>query len=305
MTEFDRDRAKESAEQLRQVRLDVASPALTAIMRGWAPAEVVMAEALKDQPTDIAGVLARLALVQTALDGLPPTPSLNRVAAFNSLYYTITDRIAKALVGPEVTEPTFLEMLDVEFAKRYLNALRLWGEDDDDTPDSWEVLFRRGQDKRVSRLAGAMLGVNAHINFDLALALIATWRELGPPTDDTVHPDYLLVNKIFYEEIPDLRRRYSTSWQLELDRLAGTLDDWSQRVLVTTTRAMAWDQARRIWPLCDDPEDFAHAQLVMDRAAAFVGESMITGDGLVSRIGSVVTGAWSRLKWAARRLVRR
>ena len=264
-----------------------------------------MAEALTGEPADIAGVLARLALVQTALDSLPPTPALNRVAAFNSLYYTITDRVAKALVGPDVTEPTFLETLDVEFAKRYLAALRLWGADDDTTPDAWEVLFRRGQDKRVSRLAGAMLGVNAHINFDLAMALIATWERLGPPAGDTVHPDYLLINKIFYEEIPGLRRRYSTPWQLELDALAGTLDDWSQRVLVTTTRAMAWDQAWRIWPLRDDPADFAHAQLVMDRATAFVGESLITGDSLVTRMGVVVTGAWLVVKGTAGRVFRR
>ena len=304
-TEFDRDRARESAEQLRQVRLNVTSPKAPALGRGWAPAQKAMADALAEQPSDIAGVLARLALVQTVLDGLPPTPALNRVASFNSLYYTITDRVATSLVGPDVTEPAFLEMLDVEFAKRYLNALRLWGEDDTETPDAWEVLFRRGQDKRVTRLAGAMLGVNAHINFDLALALIATWKRLGPPRDDTVHPDYLLINQIFYQEIPGLRRRYSTTWQLELDTLAGTLDDWSQRVLVTATRAMAWDQAVRIWPLVDDPEDFAHAQLVMDRAAAFVGESLISGDSQMNRVGVVVSGGWQLIRAMTGRAVRR
>jgi hypothetical protein len=288
---FDHVRAGDSAERLLQERVALATPPPAVPERGWAPAEVAMAEILNTQPDDIAGVLARLIAVQKVLDSLPPTPALNRVAAFNSLYYTITDRVAHALRGAGVKEPTFLETLDVEFAKRYFHALRLWGEDDDSTPDAWEVLFRRGQDRGLTRLTAAMLGVNAHINFDLAMALIATWERLGPPGEH-IHPDYLLINKIFYEEIPLLRRGFSDQWQLELDRLAGPLDDWSQRALVMVTRAHAWEQALRLWPLRNDPADFEQARHTMDRAASLLGEWLIFGDRLISDTGDVVTGGW-------------
>jgi hypothetical protein len=292
---FDHVRAGDSAERLRLERVALPTPPPAVPERGWAPAEVAMAEIVDSEPDDIAGVLTRLIAVQKVLDSLPPTPALNRVAAFNSLYYTITDRVAKALTGPGVTEPTFLEILDVEFAKRYFHALRLWGEDDDGTPDAWEVLFRRGQDRRLTRLTAAMLGVNAHINFDLAMALIATWERLGPPGEH-IHPDYLLINKIFYEEIPSLRRRYSTPWQLDIDAVCGNLDDWGQRVLVLSTRAMAWEQAAHIWPLRADPKDFAKAQLLMDRATALLGESLIVGDGMVAGTGALVTRTWKLLR---------
>jgi hypothetical protein len=305
MTEpFDRGRVEESAERLRQERLVLASPALDPPRRSWAPVEVAVAEVVATQPTDIAGVLTRQIALQKALDTLPPTPALNRVGAFNSLYYTITDRVAAALTGPDVTDPVFLERLDVEFAKRYFNALRLWGEDDDATPDAWEVLFRRGQDKRVSRLAAAMLGVNAHINFDLALALIATWEQLGPPGDQ-IHPDYLLINKIFYEEIPSLRRRYSSPWQMDIDEVCGNLDDWSQRMLVLGTRAWAWDLAIRMWPLRANPKDYEKAQLVVDRATAYLGESLIVGDGVVSGFGALLSAAWHVVKRVASAVVGR
>jgi hypothetical protein len=293
---FDRTRVQDSADRLRQERLTLSTPALGALERGWSPAQAAMTELLATQPTDIAGVLTRLNAIQKLLDTLPPTPALNRVAAFNSLYYTITDRVASALRGPTVTEPAFLELLDVEFAKRYFHALRLWGEDDDTTPDAWEVLFRRGQDQRVSRLTAAMLGVNAHINFDLALALVATWEQVGPPDPDHVHPDYLVINKIFYQAIPALRRRFSTRWQLDLDKVCGDLDDWSQRVLVLGTRALAWDQAVRIWPLRADSTDFAHAEFVLDRATAYLGEALIIGDGVVYRIGAMLSAIWAALK---------
>jgi hypothetical protein len=289
---FERSQVLDSAERLREERIAVPSPDVTEVPSGWAPAAEAMARIVAVPPTDIAGVLSRLISAQAVLDGLPPTPALNRVGAFNSLYYTITDRIASELSGPRVTEPGFLELLDVEFAKRYFVALKLWGDDEDTmTPEAWEVLFRRGADDRVSRLAAAMLGVNAHINFDLAMALIATWRQLDTGPGDEIHPDYLLINKIFYDQIPGLRRRYSTPWQLDLDTLCGKLDDWSQDLLVLGTRAMAWEQAERVWALRHDAEDYAHAQLVMDRTTALLGETIILGDGWVNRAGDL----WERL----------
>lgn len=279
---FDRDLARHSAVTLRDERLELAPPVEG---RGWAPAQLEVADLCAAQPADIGTVLRHLGTAQQIFDGLPP-PAGNRVASFNSLYLTITGRVAGALSGAH--DPDFLELLDVEFAKRYFAALRLWGDEDVDTPDAWEVLFRRAQDHGVSKLAAAMLGVNAHINHDLALALVSTWDQLGPPPPGRMHPDYVLINRIFFEEIPELRRRYANPVQLRLDRLTGTLDDWSQRVLVAATRAHAWEQAERLWALRDDPDDLARALLVMDRASAYVGELLLIGDDVLNRGGALV-----------------
>ncbi|MEU8228237.1 DUF5995 family protein [Actinoplanes sp. NPDC048967] len=284
---FDRDDAQRSAGVLRDERLQL-TPAVPR-GRGWAPAHIEVADLCGAECPDIGTVLKHLTTAQQIFDRLPP-PAENRVAAFNSLYFTITDRVAQALRTADVRNKDFLELLDVEFAKRYFSALRLWGDDDAATPDAWEVLFRRAQDDRVTPLAAAMLGVNAHINHDLALALVSTWEQLGPPDPDEIHPDYLLVNKIFFEEIPGLRRRYSTPFQLKIDRLVGNLDDWSQRVLVSVTRAHAWEQAERLWSLRDDQEDLDRALLVMDRASAYVGELLLVGDDLVNLGGKLLRG---------------
>jgi len=288
---FDRDNAQRSALMLRDERLQL-TPAVPP-GRGWAPAHLEVADLCAAECADIGTVLKHLTTAQQIFDGLPPPPADNRVAAFNSLYFTITDRVAQSLRGSGVRDKAFLELLDVEFAKRYFRALQLWGNDDAATPDAWEVLFRRAQDHGVSKLAAAMLGVNAHINHDLALALVSTWEQLGPPTDEP-HPDYLLINKIFFEEIPGLRRRYSTPLQLRIDGLVGTLDDWSQRVLVSVTRAHAWEQAERLWALRDDPDDLNRALLVMDRASAYVGELLLLGDDIVNRGGRLLRGALHR-----------
>ena len=290
---FDRDLARTSAARLKEKRTELSELAIPP-GRGWHPRRDEMAKLLGDTPDTIGAVITMLQQAQSILDELPPSQAANRVSAFNSLYLTITKRVDGALVTG-VNSPEFLELLDVQFAKRYFAALDQWNRDEEDTPDVWEVLFKRAGDERLSRLVAAMLGVNAHINHDLSLALIATWNEVGPPTDDMIHPDYLLINQIFYEEIPPLRRRFSDNWQLELDQFVGPLDDWSQRVLVRVTRAHAWDQARHLWALRNDPDDFEQARRTMDRAAAVLGEWVIVADRVVNDTGTGVTGGWHLL----------
>ena len=299
---FDAARAASSAERLRAARRRAERVPPVVLGHGWEPAQQAMAEACASPPEDIAGVLARLDSVQAILDSLPPSAGLNRVAAFNALYRTITQQVADLLPTRHVADARFLEVLDVEFARLYFTALASWGVADPDTPDAWEVLFRRGHDERISALEAAVLGVNAHVNHDLALALVHTWERLGYPGDGPQHPDYLLVNTIFYRQIPLLRRRFATAWQMEIDRCVGELDDWSQRVLVRTTRAWAWEQAERLWELRDDPEGLRAARAVIDRAAAMAGETLLTGTGVVRVLWLSATAA-ARAVW--RRLTRR
>jgi hypothetical protein len=297
--EFDRDQVEASAVRLRECRRRIQAD--VEVINGWTPAEEAMAEACAVPPEDIDGVVTRLKLLQDILDEMPPSPKTHRVAAFNSLYLTITERVAGHLEGKDVVDKQWLEVLDVEFARLYFRALSTWGVPDVDTPDAWEVLFRRAQDEKLSGLEAAVLGVNAHINHDLALAVMATWRRLGHPGEGPQHPDYLLVNKIFYEEIPPLRRRFANAWQMEIDRCVGELDDWSQRVVVRTTRALAWEQAERLWELQqEDEEDYRRALLVMDRVAAVAGETLIRGTGIVGTLWlamrAAVASVWRKVR---------
>jgi hypothetical protein len=291
---FDRRLARGSAERLRDKRRELSALEVP-FGRGWEPAQEPVAEIVCEPPAGIGAVITKLAELQSILDDLPPGRAANRVAAFNDLYLTITRRVEGAL-RTDASDPEFLELLDVEFAKRYFYALDRWNRDDEATPDVWEVLFKRARDVRMSRLSAAMLGVNAHINHDLALALVATWNDLGAPEDDVIHHDYLLLDQIFYDEIPLLRHGYSTEWQLEIDRLVGPLDDWSQRMLVTVTRAHAWDQALRLWAVRDDEDDFEQACRLMDRAASLVGEWLLVSDRLVTVTGAVTAGP-AFLRW--------
>jgi hypothetical protein len=252
------------------------------------PAFVDLTELVSVEPLDIATVLRQLHDLQDVLLRLAPEEDSdggqgsagageNPVANFNSLYHTITSNIVDGLAKDEFEDPVFLELLDVEFAKRYFHALRLWCATSPHTPQCWQVLFHKLRDREVRPLPAASAGVNAHINYDLPFALISTWQQLGSnPENEQQHRDYLLINEVFFDAIPALRRSYLTTWQLTIDRLNGKLDDWYQNLLVEFTRDLAWQSAQRIWPMRDNIESMRHAQASLDGNAALIGRALLS-----------------------------
>lgn len=122
-TTFDRAQVRGSADTLREKRLQLSTLGIPP-GRGWDPLRERMGEVLADQPQGIGEVIAKLVTTQQILDDLPPSRAANRVSAFNELYLKITRRVDGAL-RTGVNQPDFLELLDVEFAKRYFSAL-IW-----------------------------------------------------------------------------------------------------------------------------------------------------------------------------------
>ncbi|MDG4773579.1 DUF5995 family protein [Solwaraspora sp. WMMD792] len=245
----------------------------------WGHVHDQIMEVLDHRPTDVAGVVEDLAALQKLLEAATPSDSDNPVADFNHLYWVITSTIDERLQAGEFADPAFLTLLDIEFAERYFAALRCWG-NRGDTPAAWEVLFSRLRDESVRSLPSAAAGVNAHINYDLPFALLSTWAKLGSgPDNDEQHRDYLYINEIFFDRIPQLRRSYLSSWQICLDRLNGQVDDWYQNRLVEFTRDIAWRDAARMWPMRDNPTMLESERLRMDRHTAFLGWALLSPVG--------------------------
>src|SRR5262245_3570495 len=134
---------------------DLRGGIVTTVELPWEPVNREMSDILAVPPTTIGMVLDQLAQVQHMLERVPPDFGDNPVADFNRLYRTITASIDCHLRAGDFADPAFLELLDVEFAKRYLLALRLWSDPTAETPSAWSVLFRRLRDRTVRALPAA------------------------------------------------------------------------------------------------------------------------------------------------------
>lgn len=144
----------------------------------------------------------------------------------------------------------FMRILDVEFAALYFSALRAWT-NDEPVPTCWEALFENWDNLPEGAMTGALLGINAHINHDLALAVVASHDQVGMTMVDggDRHDDYLLINDVFLVQIPILFEALkdllptSKQYWYQLALLLGLLDH-AAPWLIDETRDLAWLHAR-------------------------------------------------------------
>src|SRR5215469_17914165 len=110
----------------------------------------------------IADVIAAMQSIDALL------PEHDGLKWFNKLYLMVTDDVNAKPPGGAWQSPSWLEHLDVVFARFYFNAVAdfLAGRD---IPSSWSALFDARFKAGIDRIQFALAGMNAHINHDLAL----------------------------------------------------------------------------------------------------------------------------------------
>lgn len=122
----------------------------------------------------------------------------------------------------------------------------------------------------------ALAGLNAHINHDLSLALVATCRELGLKldTDSPQHRDFVQVNATLERVEAQVKERFATGLIGVADEALGRLDDVVAIWSVARARDAAWTQARTLWAL---PEEIADDYLVtLGRVVGLAGRGLLT-----------------------------
>src|SRR5436190_16279992 len=90
---------------------------------------------------------------------------------FLSTYTRTTRAVAAALEDGRFEDPAWVEEWDVVFADLYLDALRAYRGDPASAPRPWRVAFAAAP--ALPPVAHVLLGMNAHINYDLPQALLA------------------------------------------------------------------------------------------------------------------------------------
>ena len=205
-------------------------------------------------PKDVPAVIETLAAVQEAAKTVVPRGDGDGIASFSRLYHQITCGVQDAVTNGTFEAGTFIIDLDIAFACRYLAALRALSEGRE-APLCWAALFDVRSDPTIPTLNYAVAGVNAHVNFDLAFALLTTWEKHPDPAErDAQHRDYCRINDIFYAKMNELQDEFDSpfsrfgdgSWVDKLGNLFGDL-------LVRETRDFAWDAAMSMWVHRKDP----------------------------------------------------
>lgn len=184
-------------------------------------------------------------------------------AIFLSVYRTMTGAIHDAVGAGRFVDPAWTQDLTARFALLYFEAEDAW-----DTTGScaapWQAAFAVSGRPRVSAVEHALLGINAHIVYDLPRAVAATMHAAGDVVDGDLTPgvlarrrhDYDVVNHVLAETIDSAQQllaEYSrvAAW---VDAIALRLDEYAAEMLLRVSRTQGWHIALALAVARDEHE---------------------------------------------------
>jgi hypothetical protein len=198
------------------------------------------------------------------------------VGWFNMVYQRVTEAVRDRLGSGFFSDDGFVEQFDIVFAGRYFAAI------DADAAGrrvsaAWRPLFAQRADRRVHPVQFVLAGMNAHINHDLALAVVDTCAAAHThPLAGTIPDDYRKINEVLEEIESKIRRPLLDDLEREFagrsEPLLHLLTSWS----IVQAREAAWVRAQVLWLLRDTRSLFDQLVAVSASTTGMTGRHLLT-----------------------------
>ena len=168
----------------------------------------------------------------------------SRLGFFAILYRNVTVKVKEGIGAGVFEDGARMERLDVIFANRYLDAYERYRRGTG-TSKCWLASFRAADSWFPIVLQHLLLGMNAHINLDLAVAAAETAP--GDEIDGLKH-DFDRINDILGVMIGDVQDRLAriSYYMTILDRFGGRTDETLMNFSINRARDASWRVAVRL-----------------------------------------------------------
>ena len=208
------------------------------------------------------------------VDGLAAVESrfqqLNdRRAVFVTLYGIVSNEIRLRVANREFADNDWVQRYAVAFADFYRVALdRYEAGDLASVPKAWRLAFDAARGGSGLVIQDMLLGVNAHVNADLPLALTAV--SIGPDRPAR-YRDHSAVNAVLAAVTERATERLSTLYAPGLpmmDEGAGPVDEIISAFSLEVARESAWESAVALANASSPFERGLVTRLIASRSAA-------------------------------------
>lgn len=139
-------------------------------------------------------------------------------AVFEITYLVFSRQVLAALKAHRFEDMAWATDMACRFVEVYKDQLALWNRRDPSLCRAWRIAFEAMEEGRVNVLQSMLLGINAHINYDLAFVTLGSSRHLGDLSDDDAaseralstsrtgipvvrYRDFLVINQLEWEAI--------------------------------------------------------------------------------------------------------
>ncbi len=193
---------------------------------------------MTDLPQNIDAVLVELdKIIATSIE------NKDYLAIFAYVYRRTTAQIKNEILAGKFDDNERMEKLDVNFANRYLDAYNQFVNDKKPS-SSWLVSFN-ARYRKLTILQHLIMGMSAHINFDLGIATAETAR--GQNIDDLKN-DFMKVNGILADLTNEMQQRIARASRLMflIDWLGGKSDEKIANYSIKKARQFAWNVAKTL-----------------------------------------------------------
>ena len=175
---------------------------------------------------------------------------------FLATYLRTTLAVKREIEHPSLggfVDPEWSEAWDIVFADLYLDALRAWNSKGV-APGPWQIAFEGANaPPRVPPIRHLLLGMNAHINYDLPQALLAVISddEFDDPAlvarrgRDHEHIDLILSSRVPLED-RELQKVERPGDRTVLDRLHTPFNRAGTRRFLKEARGKVWRNAHAL-----------------------------------------------------------
>ncbi|WP_051254376.1 DUF5995 family protein [Arenibacter latericius] len=180
--------------------------------------------------------------------------SNDRLGLFAFVYRRTTAEIFREIQLQNFDDNPRMEKMDVVFANLYLNAYKDY-KLNKSVPKSWEFAFISKKEP-LTILQHILMGINAHINLDLAIATTASMngKELAE-----IENDFNRINDILFSIVNEIQDRLSSvSYMLFLlDMIGKNSDEKIIDFSMRKAREQAWNSTNLLWSLGAGNQDEA------------------------------------------------
>ncbi len=179
-------------------------------------------------------------------------------------YSMMTDNMLMAIEQNRFQDNVWVEQLLHRFADYYFDSLSCY-DGGATTPKVWDEVYKAAATKHLHVLQHLLLGVNAHINYDLVLTLndilSPEWDHLSEAKREMRYHDHCLVNSIIGQTIDkvqdDVVEKFSPSMQV-IDTLMGRFDERILLKLISEWRESVWHHACELLALKNEEDRAAY-----------------------------------------------
>lgn len=212
-------------------------------------------------------------------------------ATFLGCYLLMTENMLAAIEDRQFNDPDWVKSLLERFAVYYLDALKAYDREVSKAPRVWIKVHGATLHGGTHALQDLLLGINAHINYDLVLTLVdlleSEWAQLNQLERQQRHDDHNLVNQIIHDTIDSVQDQILEKLLPEMDivdKLLGRLDEWMISELIAHWRDEVWQQAIDLVETID-PDERERKRRVIEHRTQTRASAILLEDGKLNPLG--------------------